>query len=154
MKITKKVAILGKLETKFKAPFDDLSYDIWAFNVHVDEAKLKRVTVWFDIHNKSNAYTPNPNATITRKNFPFKECEELVGGQYFNNSASYLIAYAILQGYEEIELYGMRFYTDFEQRKMERQNVREICMFARGRGIKISAPYDSCLLDEYPLYGV
>ena len=30
----KKVAILGKLETKFKAPFDDPDFDIWGFNYH------------------------------------------------------------------------------------------------------------------------
>lgn len=150
--MNKKVAILGKLETKFKAPFDDLTYDIWSFNTHNDEEQLKRITTWFDIHDKK--YNPNPKATITRDNFPFKECEDLVGGQYFNNSASYLIAYAILKGYKEIELYGMRFYADFEQRNLERQNCRELCMFARGKGLKVTAPYDECLLEEYPLYGI
>ena len=146
----KKLAILGKLSTKFNAPFNDNDYQIWAFNIHTDEKRLKRVDLWFDIHSRGF----NPKATITRQNFPFKECEELVGGQYFNNSVSYLIAYAILQGYREIELYGMRFNAGFEaKRDGEYQNVRELIFFAKGLGVKITAPCDD-LLKEYPVYGV
>lgn len=146
----KKLAILGKLPTKFKAPFNDNNYHIWGFNYHADFKRIKRYTAWFDIH----AYNPNPIADYTRQNFPFKECEEILGGQYFNNTVSYLIAFAILQGYEEIELYGMRFKAGHEiRRDGEYQNVRELIFFARGKGIKITAPYDD-LLKEYPLYGV
>lgn len=143
-----KLAILGKLPTKFKAPFNNPQYDIWAFNYHREQ--LSRITCWFDIH----AHNPNPIADITRENFPFKECEELVGGQYFNNSVSYLIAYAILQGYKEIELYGMKFISDHEHRNLEYWNVRELIFFAKGRGVKITAPYDSELFRHYELYGV
>ena len=147
MSACSKVAILGKLQTKFNAPFNNPEWDIWAFNYHKEQ--LPRVTTWFDIH----AHNPNPEADITRVNFPFKECEQLVGGQYFNNSASYLIAYAILKGYKTINLYGMKFIFDSERRNLERQNVRELIFFARGRGIDISAPYDAELLREYELYG-
>ena len=143
-----KLAILGKLPTKHRAPFNDKNWDIWAFNIHSD--MLPRVTKWFDIH----ANGANPNADITRANFPFKECEELVGGQYFNNSVSYLIAYAILQGYKEIALYGMRFDAAHETRRNgEYQNVRELMFFAKGRGIKVTSPFDT-MLQEYELYGV
>ena len=130
--MNKKVAILGKLQTKFKAPFNDKTYDIWTMNKHFDYDKIPRVTLLFDIH----ARYPNPLANITRENYPFKEAEKLLGGNYFNNSVSYMIAYAILKGYEEIELYGMRFHCDFERRKSEYQNVRELIFFAKGRGIK------------------
>lgn len=143
----KKVAILGKLPTKFKAPFDNKDYDIWAFNYHNE--KLPRITTWFDIHTNK----PNPIADIYRQDFPFDEVEKLVGGKYFNNTASYLIAYAILKDYKEIELYGMRFETDTEKRKQEYQNVRELIFFAKGKGIKISAPVDNILLSEYARYG-
>ena len=145
----KKVAILGKLVTKFKAPFDDPSWDIWAFNWHKIEPQ--RVTTWFDIH----ARGANPKATITRQNFPFEAVERLVGGQYFNNSVSYLIAYAILLKYREIALYGVQFLRDSDERRGGQYlNVRELLMFARGRGIKVSAPYDTVMVKEYPLYGV
>lgn len=145
----KKVAILGKLVTKFKAPFDDPSWDIWTFNKH--QIEPPRVTTWFDIH----ARGANPRADITRQNFPFEAVERLVGGQYFNNSVSYLIAYAVLLNYREIALYGVQFLRDSdEQRGGQYLNVRELLMFARGRGIKVSAPYDTVMVKEYPLYGV
>lgn len=145
----KKVAILGKLETKFKAPFDDNSWDIWGFNWH--KIMPPRYTLWFDIHSCG----VNPIADITRENFPFKECEELVGGQYFNNTVSYLIAYAVLKGYQEIALYGIRFLRDTdEQRGGQYNNVRELLFYCKGKGIKVSAPYDQIMLKEYPLYGV
>lgn len=145
-----KVAILGKLPTKFKAPFDNLEYDIWAFNYHIDEIKLKRIDLWADIH----SYAPNPKAILTRQNFPFREVENMLGGNYFNNSASYLIAYAILKGYKTIELYGMRFQSLKEQRKQEFHNVRELIFFAKGKGIDIKAPFDPHLFTQYEYYGV
>ena len=147
MKITK-LAILGKLATKFKAPFDDPNYDIWVFNYH--KIMPPRYNLWFDLH----SINPNPIADITRNNFPFSEITNLMGGNYINNSASYLIAYAILKGYKEIELYGMRFESPDEIRRQEYHNVRELIFFAKGKGIKISAPFDPPLFNEYPLYGI
>lgn len=145
----KKVAILGKIETKFKAPFDDLSYDIWSMNIHPDADKIPRVDLWFDIHAKN----PNPKADIKREDYPFKDAENLVGGQYFNNSVSYMIAYAILKGYKEIALYGMNFNHDKESRRGEFKNVRELIFFAKGKGIKVTAPVDDVMLQEYEYYG-
>lgn len=145
-----KVAILGKLPTKFKAPFDNEDYDIWAFNWHPDERQLKRIDLWADIHSRGI----NPKATLTRDNFPFDEVENMLGGNYFNNTASYLIAYAILKGYKTIKLYGMRFQSAEEQRKCEYHNVRELIFFAKGKGIDIKAPFDPNLFDEYKHYGV
>ncbi|MBQ2391416.1 MAG: hypothetical protein II306_06565 [Clostridia bacterium] len=146
----KKVALLGKLPTKFKAPFDDLTYDIWTLNRHEDENRFKRITEWFDIHNGYH----NPKATITRSNYPFKEVETLLGGNFFNNTVSYMIAYAILKGYVQIDLYGMRFQSADEQRRREYHNVRELIFFARGQGVKVSAPYDPIMLQTYEYYGV
>ena len=150
MERNKKVAMLGKLPTKFKAPFDDSSYDIWTLNHHEDENRLKRVTEWFDIHEGNN----NKKATITRSNYPFDDVEKLVGGNYYNNSVSYMIAYAILKGYEQIELYGMRFQSGNENRRGEYYNVRELIFFAKGKGIKILSPFDPIMLQEYKYYGV
>ena len=147
--MNKKVAILGKLQSKFNAPFEDEEWDIWTLNKHTDFDKLPRITLLFDIH----ANKPYEKADITRKNYPFEEAEKLVGGQYFNNSISYMIAYAILKGYEEIALYGMRFDAAHEiRRNGEYQNVREWIFYTKGRGIKISS-FEKEMLKEYPLYG-
>lgn len=142
-----KVAILGKLVSKYNAPFWDMSYDIWTCNYN---EPLPRVDHIFDIH----SHGANPKATITRSNYPFKEAETLVSGNYYNNTFSYMIAFAVLLQYKEIELYGVRLYDDHEIREYQRQNVRELIFFARGRGIKVTAPADECLLEEYPLYGI
>lgn len=144
----KKVAILGKLPTKHKAPFNDYNWDIWTLNRNSED--LPRVTLWFDIHR----YKPYENADITRENYPFEEAEKLVGGQYYNNSISYMIAYAILKGYEEIALYGMAFINDNEHRREEFFNVRELIFFAKGKGIKVTAPVDPIMLKSYPYYGI
>ena len=144
-----KVAILGKLQSKFEAPFNDKSWDIWAYNYHIDDYRLPRITTWFDLHSKN----PNPKAIITRSSFPFDCCESLLGGAYFNNTASYLIAYAILKKYKEIALYGMRFQTEDEKRLLQYQNTRELLFFAKGKGIKVSTPADPVMLCMYPRYG-
>ena len=144
----KKVAILGKLPSKYKAPFNNTEWDIWTLNRNSED--LPRVTLWFDIH----AYKPYEKADITRENYPFAEAEKLVGGQYYNNSIAYMIAYAILQGYEEIALYGMAFLDDNEHRREEFFNVRELIFFAKGKGIKVTAPVDPIMLKTYPYYGI
>ena len=143
-----KVAILGKLVSKFNAPFDDISWDIWTLNYH--EVEPPRVDLWFDLH----SHGANPKAQITRANYPFKEAETLVSGNYYNNTFSYMIAYAILKDYKEIAIYGCRFIHDQEQRALQRQSCRELVMFARGRGIKVTAPADECLLEGYEYYGL
>ena len=143
---------MSKLPSKFKAPFEDKTWDIWTLNRHIDFDKLPRIDLLFDIHAKS----PNENANITRKNYPFKDVEQLLGGQYFNNSISYMIAYAILKGYKEIALYGMRFDASHETRRNgEYQNVRELIFFAKGKGIRVISPVDNnVMLKEYERYGI
>ena len=148
--VARKVAILGKLDTKFDAPFDDYNWDIWTFNKHNDFDKLPRVDCLFDLH----SHNPNPDADVFRDEKRIKSLEKLVGGKYFNNSVSYLIAWAILLGYEEIALYGMRFDSERAKRREEYHNVRELIFFAKGRGIKVTAPSDPVMLQEYEPYGV
>lgn len=143
---TKKVVILGKLETKYSAPFEDPSWEIWSMNKHKDQELIPRVDKWFDIHENPS----NPNADVLRKDFPFEKCKALMGGNYFNNITSYLIAYAIVEGYTEIALYGMRFTNDHDHRNVELDNVRQWIFFAKGRGVKIEIPCDKeFLLPEY-----
>ena len=144
----RKIAILGKLETKYRAPFDDITWEIWSMNKHVDEEFIPRVDKWFDIH----INPAKTDADVLRDNFPFEECHQLAGGNYFNNITSYLIAYAILLGASEIALYGMRFTIDHERRRAELENVRQWIFFAMGKGIKVSIPYDKdYILPEFVL---
>jgi hypothetical protein len=142
----KKVAILGKLETKYNAPFDDHTWDIWATGRHSDRDLLPRITQWFDLHKKP---VNTDKGTILRHEFPFKICEDLVSGRYFCSTMSYLIAYAVFLGYDEISIYGARFEYDHEHRAKEKQNVRELLLFAKGAGVKIF-DYDGIVTQEFP----
>ena len=142
----KKIVILGKLETKYNAPFDDSSWEIWSMNKHDDADLIPRVDVWFDIHEKPI----NKKANVLKKDFPFDKCNALMGGMYFNNITSYLIALACTLNAEELALYGMRFVTDHAHRSLELENVRQWLFFAKGRGIKVTIPCDKeFLLPEF-----
>jgi hypothetical protein len=145
MRKTKKVVILGKLETKYQAPFNDPSFDIWSMNKHKDADCIPRVDKWFDIHK----FPENPKADVLRADFPFDELHEAIGGKQCNNITSYLIYYAVEFGlYDEIHLYGMKFTPDHEHRKEEYHNVREAIAYARGRECKIF-DYDGVLTKEF-----
>ena len=143
-----KVAILGKLPSKMYAPFDDPEWEIWTCNKH----KIPRFTRWFDIHKNPSLYDNDINEKlITLDKYPLEEVIDLLGGYYLNNSISYMIMYGVLLNASEIRLYGVALNNDHEIRTHQRQGTREICMFARGRGIKVWS-YEPTLLEEYPLY--
>lgn len=132
--MSKHIQILGKLQTKFLADFDDKESEIWSMNLHDDEFLLPRVDVWFDLHTKPQ----KSKANYTKKNFPFEKCHELVKGKRFCTTAAYLIAYAIIKGAEKISLYGMRFIGDGNPRRQrELHNVREMLFFCIGKGIEV-----------------
>ena len=148
-----KVAILGKLPSKFKAPFDDEEFQIYGCNVHQDMEKIPRYDVWFDIHSNPSTYTNiDKSKLILRTQYPLADAINLVGGCFFNNSISYMIAYAILQGASVIHLYGVALQNGEEIRTKQLQNVRELLMFARGKGIDIWS-IEPNVLSPYPLYG-
>jgi len=145
-----KFAILGKLDTKFQCQyFNNPEWIILSMGKHHDEHLIPRVDKWFDIHLNPTNVDKN---TVHRAEFPMEECEELVGGKYFNNTMSYLIAYAILQGATDIAFYGSRFETDHDLRAGQYHNVRELIFFAKGRGINVTA-YDEVILKDYPYSG-
>ena len=130
----KHITILGKLESKFYADFEDPNNEIWSMNSHQDEFLIPRVDKWFDIHEEPT----RENADYTKENFPFEKCEKLVKGKRFVTTTAYLIAFAILQGATKISLYGMRFTDDGNPRRQrELHNVREMLFFCMGRGIEI-----------------
>ena len=147
-----KVAIIGKKIEKFEAPYDDLSFEIWGCNKHDDFDKIPRFNLWFDIHDKSTNHYCNLNIKplITIDEYPYDEIEKMLNGKRCNNSMSYMIAYAIYKGYNEIRLYGCNFKTVAENRTTQRINVVNLLYFAMGRGIKVYS--NEGLLTEYEQY--
>ena len=147
-----KVAIIGKLDTKFYAPFYDKSYQIWGCNKHKDMRLIPRYDLWFDLHDKNtNRFNKlDLKPLITCDEYPYKQIIKMLGGLRFNNSMSMMIAYAIYKGAKEIRLYGCRFENDIENRTKQRANVVNMLFFAMGKGIKVYC-YDN-LIKEYELY--
>jgi hypothetical protein len=72
-------------------------------------------------------------------------------GSYFTNSISWEIALAIMEGFEEIHLYGVDMATHSEY-AYERPSVEYFLGWAKGRGIKIIVPEKSDLLKSLWLY--
>lgn len=74
--------------------------------------------------------------------------------RYFNNTISYLVAFAIIEEYEEIHIYGVDMATTMADGEYAHQ--RPSCEFwlgvAAGRGIKIHIPQESDLLKTRFLY--
>ena len=68
--------------------------------------------------------------------FPIKECVKEFGIPYFNNTISYMIAYALLKGAKEIDIYGVNQASSSEF-FYEKASVEYWIGIAVGRGVKI-----------------
>lgn len=149
-----KLAILGV--GKSLKNFDwDSDYEVWGLNHHQD--KFKRYDLWFDLHKQEKI-----EGIITQANFPFEEVYKLrrvtvegrtiVNHRYFASSMSYMLAYAILKGYEEILFAGCDFDCAEEKRTKQRDCLEQWIAFAQGRGIKIKVIAGSPLCSETGQY--
>ena len=149
-----KVAIIGKLPSKWEAFKLDESYEIWGCNYHIDLPKFEhRITRWFDIHKNISSYNENISSKlITRDKYPLEKVLDLLGGNYLNNSISYMVMYAVLLNAVEIRLYGIALSNGEEVREKQLNNLREILFYCKGRGIKVSSIEEN-VLATYPLYG-
>ncbi len=65
---------------------------------------------------------------ISRENFPD------MGFDYFRSDVSYMIAYAIHEGYERIEVYGVDFDEEFD---LDKPRITYWLGVAKGRGIEV-----------------
>ena len=69
--------------------------------------------------------------------FPLEECEKQFGMAYFTNTIAYMIAYALLKGAKEIDIYGVNQASSSEY-FYEKSGVEYWLGVANGRGVKIS----------------
>ena len=128
----KEIVLLGKLESKYLFDrYDDPNVEVFSMNKHFDEQFLDPRIKWFDLHINPD----KEDADYTIDNFPFEECNKLMGRRFCTTMA-YLIAFAILQKAEKISIYGCRFTPDGNSRReRELHNVREWICYALGKGI-------------------
>lgn len=148
-----KVAILGKLNDKFFAPFDDESWQIWGCNVHKDFYQLPRYDLWFDIHKKPSIYKYIPREKlILREDSRRDEIIKQMGGNWLNNSMCYMLGYAYLLGATDVAFYGCSLNDDTESRQGQRNALREMRMWCLGRGMHSITGSDPDLFREYSTY--
>lgn len=69
--------------------------------------------------------------------FPLKACAEVFGQPYFTNTIAYMIAYALLKGAKEIDLYGINQASSSEY-FYEKAGVEYWLGVANGLGVKIT----------------
>lgn len=162
-----RVAIVcGAPSSEFMAPYDDNEVEIWVLGNRVQRHLDKRVTRIFEIHDNltehgdAAAYKAslvrlatkyplivgekfldvspiNINGVLT---YPYKEVEELYGHLYLTSSPAYMIAYAILQGATEIQIYGVDLSISDHEYFWQRPCVEAWVGFAKGCGIKVVIP--------------
>jgi hypothetical protein len=167
-----KVALIGTApSSRMLAPYSDPSWEIWACSPGNMNA-LPRVNLWFELH--SNLLWPEhesygrpyiewlkqqtfpifmqdqslvPNAVT----FPRDEMVEMFGDDFFTSSFAWMMALAISKGATEIALYGIDMASRDEYIR-QRPGFYYFRQMARQRGIKVSAPHESDIMQSPPLY--
>lgn len=169
MAAIKSVRILGMADNLSEMPPTPPGVEVWASNSHKGyRQKLPRIlsdhewTRWFNLHSRAHMDATYP---VTVKEFytkldgskpiytqrlqpdfpgclpfPGPEIQKFFGGtRYFTCSVTWLIAFAIVLGFDRIELWGFRL---SDGKPSERWKVERPCFFywvqeARNRGIDV-----------------
>lgn len=168
-----KVALVGTApSSRLLAPFSDPSWQIWACspgNMNV----LPRVDVWFELH--KNLHWPQHASYglpyiewLKQQKFPvYMQDQEYVpharvypkddmirefGKDFFTSSFAWMMALAIFKGADEIALYGIDMASKDEY-ILQRPGFYYFRHRAMERGIKVSAPHESDIMQPPGLYG-
>lgn len=112
------------------------------------ESNIARMLEWLRCH---------PGPIVTSRShpdypglveFPLEDVLNSTNQAYFNSTAAYAVAYAVHLGVQKISLFGMDFtYPNSHHAEKGRACVEFWLGIASARGIKISVPKESSLLD-------
>ena len=174
----KKAAIIGFTPTRADAPYTDPEYEMWCENALFVHGDVPRCSRWFDLHvpevideQRINFYSQIDVPVFLQDvrddvpgsvKFPKTQIEEFVAGlapgsanmlgDYQTNSISWMIAFAMFEGFTTIDIYGVDMSQDTEYR-FQRANVEYFLGICRGRGIEVNIPDTSDLLKATHQYG-
>jgi hypothetical protein len=168
--ITTKVAIIGGASTRNAAPYADLTWDIWAFSSL--RQYTPRISRWFEMHALDDLQGQLREDTPRRLSYQnyLKFLQELTCpiymqrayqeiptsveypldtalatfGRCFTSTASYLLALAILEGYQTIGVWGIHL-TERTVYARQRPGVEYLLGVAQQRGVHIYLPRRSPL---------
>ena len=163
----KKVAIIGAGDYRKYAPWNDPEWECWGIN----EIGQPRATRWFELHpmtvqNERElawlAQCPTACYLLERDprvpagvRYPLERIMEKTGGRsYFTCSFAFEIALALLEGFEEIGLWGVDLDLGTQrERLVEKPCVEYWLGLAEGRGVTVTLPPGATLLQRPWLYG-
>lgn len=157
-----KVALVGGAKSSKDAPWDDDSWEVWALGNQMQRYKGKRVTRIFEIHenlDEHDSIYPQWLAAhnipmVVSDKFPIKPDHSIVFdycaardliGENFSSSPAVMMAQAIMDGAEEISIYGVDMALDEHEYFMQRPCMEQWIGYAKGRGIKVFIHPDSPL---------
>lgn len=168
-----KVALVGTApSSRMLAPYHDPSWEIWVCSPG-NMNTVPRATAWFELH--GNLHWPEcrsygepyvewlkklniplymqdqrycPNAVT----FPMEDMVKEFGGDFFTSSFAWMMAFAITKGATEIALYGIDM-ASRDEYILQRPGFYYFRHIANQRGIKVSAPNESDIMQSPGLYG-
>jgi len=168
-----KVALIGTApSSRLLAPFADPSWKIWACSPG-NMNMLPRVDLWFELHGnllwpecKSYGepyiewlkkqtfpiYMQDQNYVPNAKTFPREEMVKEFGKDFFTSSFAWMMAFAITEGAKEISLFGIDM-ASRDEYILQRPGFFFFRQEAMRRGIKVSAPHESDIMQSPGLYG-
>jgi hypothetical protein len=169
-----KIALIGTApSSRMLAPFGDPTWQIWGCSPGNMNA-LPRADAWFEIH--ANLLWPEyesygkpyiewlkqlkipvymqdqsqvPNATT----FPWQELTQEFGEDFFTSSFAWMMAFAMKVGAKEIGLFGIDM-ASRDEYILQRPGFYFFRHEARKRGIKVTAPNESDIMQSPPLYAI
>jgi len=172
----KTVAIVGSAKTtRHLAPFDNPEITIWGINEALAFPWMKRADAMFQMHARgsftraNNHNDPNHWAWLQQPHpfpiymqqvwpdvpasvaYPLHAVVQHFGRQYFTSTVAYMIALAMLQDFERIELYGVEQSSDTEY-YWQRDCTSYWLGVAEGAGYEVYMPAQCSLLTG-KLYG-
>lgn len=163
---TDRVIILGTAETMSAAPFEDESWEVWGTGTVMQHDGVPRVDRLFELHTKDrwinrvqNLNKADAPVMMQQVNEEIPKSEEFPKDRllkkyrpYVTNSISWMIMYAIDQGYKEIALFGVHMATDSEY-AYERPSVEYWLGYAEALGVHIWIAEGAEILMAARLYG-
>ncbi len=171
---TFRVALVGTApSSRLLAPFNDPSWKIWGCSPG-NMGALPRFDAWFEIHSnllwpehesygkpyiewlkqlKVPVYMQDQSQVPTATPFPWRQLVDEFGDDFFTSSFAWMMAYAMTQGATEIALFGIDM-ASRDEYILQRPGFFFFRHEARRRGIKVSAPNESDIMQSPPLYAI
>ena len=176
-----KVCIIGFAPSYSDAPWGRSDeYEYWTLNEFyrcMPNIKNCSIDRWFEIHDRDSESKVNPEYQAFLKSCPvplymwrhfddlpnslpfpkdeimnWLEDKGFLGSGYFTNSISWMLAFAMMEGFKHVELWGIDM-SNLEEYGWQKPSVEYFVGLAEGMGIKIHIPSTSELLKCAQLYG-